>query len=48
MEVFTETVDYLFIGKLAEEVKIHTANMAHIFHYKIEYFKNYKPIIPFA
>jgi hemoglobin len=40
MEIFTETVDSLFIGKLAEEAKIRAANMAYMFNYKIEYFRN--------
>jgi hemoglobin len=40
MEIFTETVDSLFFGKLAEEAKIRAANMAYMFNYKIEYFRN--------
>ena len=40
MEIFTTTVDSLFIGKLAEEAKIRAANMAYMFNYKIEYFRN--------
>jgi hemoglobin len=40
MEIFTETVDSLFIGKLAEEAKVRAANMAYMFNYKIEYFRN--------
>lgn len=40
MEIFTKTVDSLFIGKLAEEAKIRAANMAYMFNYKIEYFRN--------
>ncbi|WP_269234953.1 group III truncated hemoglobin [Flavobacterium flavigenum] len=40
MEIFTETVDSLFFGKLAEEAKLRAANMAYMFNYKIEYFRN--------
>lgn len=40
MEIFTSTVDFLFIGKLAEEAKVRAANMAYMFNYKIEYFRN--------
>ena len=40
MEIFNSTVDFLFVGKLAEEAKIRAANMAYMFHYKIEYFRN--------
>nr|WP_294927965.1 group III truncated hemoglobin [uncultured Flavobacterium sp.] len=40
MEIFTKTVDSLFVGKLAEEAKIRAANMAYMFNYKIEYFRN--------
>ncbi len=40
MEIFTETVDSLFAGKLAEEAKVRAANMAYMFNYKIEYFRN--------
>lgn len=40
MEIFTQTVDSLFVGKLAEEAKIRAANMAYMFNYKIEYFRN--------
>lgn len=40
MEIFTETVDSLFVGKLAEEAKVRAANMAYMFNYKIEYFRN--------
>lgn len=42
MEMFTETVDSLFVGKLTEEAKIRAANMAYMFNYKIEYFRNSK------
>lgn len=40
MEIFTVTVDALFVGKLAEEAKLRAANMAYMFNYKIEYFRN--------
>ena len=40
MELFTATVDNLFVGKLAEEAKVRAANMAYMFNYKIEYFRN--------
>lgn len=40
MEIFTGTVDSLFVGKLAEEAKVRAANMAYMFNYKIEYFRN--------
>jgi len=40
MEIFTETIDYLFKGKLAEEAKLRAKNMAEMFFYKIDYFRN--------
>ncbi|KIC03059.1 globin [Flavobacterium sp. JRM] len=40
MEIFTKTVDGLFIGIVAEEAKVRAANMAYMFNYKIEYFRN--------
>lgn len=40
MEIFTKTVDGLFIGIVAEEAKDRAANMAYMFNYKIEYFRN--------
>jgi hemoglobin len=40
MEIFTSTIDSLFVGKLAEEAKVRAANMAYMFNYKIEYFRN--------
>ncbi|MCV9926584.1 group III truncated hemoglobin [Flavobacterium sp. LS1R49] len=40
MEIFTETVDSLFKGIVAEEAKVRAANMAYMFNYKIEYFRN--------
>ncbi|MFE3868877.1 group III truncated hemoglobin [Flavobacterium sp. LS2P90] len=40
MEIFIETTDSLFIGPLAEEAKLRAKNMAEMFNYKIEYFRN--------
>ncbi|WP_269221906.1 group III truncated hemoglobin [Flavobacterium sp. IMCC34518] len=40
MEIFTETVDSLFTGPLAEEAKLRGQNMAEMFNYKIEYFRH--------
>jgi hemoglobin len=40
MKIFTATTDSLFIGPLAEEAKLRAKNMAEMFHYKIEYFRN--------
>jgi hemoglobin len=40
MQIFIETIDSLFVGPLAEEAKIRAKNMAEMFNYKIEYFRN--------
>lgn len=40
MEIFTETTDSLFEGPLAEEAKLRARNMAEMFNYKIQYFRN--------
>jgi hemoglobin len=40
MEIFTETVDSLFTGPLAEEAKLRGQNMSEMFNYKIEYFRH--------
>jgi hemoglobin len=40
MEIFTNTVDSLFTGPLAEEAKLRGQNMAEMFNYKIEYFRH--------
>lgn len=40
MEIFTETTDSLFTGPLADEAKLRAKNMAEMFNYKIEYFRN--------
>lgn len=39
MSIFTQTVDDLFSGPLAEEAKLRGLNMAQMFNYKIEYFR---------
>ena len=40
MEIFTATTDSLYAGPLAEEAKLRAKNMAEMFHYKIDYFRN--------
>lgn len=40
MAIFMKTVDTLFVGPLAEEAKLRAKNMAEMFNYKIEYFRN--------
>ncbi|MFV8342294.1 group III truncated hemoglobin [Flavobacterium sp. XS2P39] len=40
MEIFIKTTDSLFAGPLAEEAKLRAKNMAEMFNYKIEYFRN--------
>lgn len=40
MEIFIETADGLFEGPLTEEAKLRAKNMAEMFNYKIEYFRN--------
>jgi hemoglobin len=40
MEIFTTTTDELFIGAIAEEAKLRAKNMAEMFNYKIDYFRN--------
>ena len=40
MEIFTNTVDSLFTGRLAEEAKLRGQNMAEMFNHKIEYFRH--------
>jgi hemoglobin len=39
MEIFTSTTDELFAGATAEEAKLRQ-NMAEMFNYKINYFRN--------
>ena len=40
MVIFTETINTLFEGPLADEAKLRAKNMAEMFFYKIEYFRN--------
>lgn len=40
MEIFTETVDVLFTGAIADEAKLRAKNMAEMFNYKINYFRD--------
>lgn len=40
MGIFMETTDSLFAGPVAEEAKLRAKNMAEMFNYKIEYFRN--------
>lgn len=40
MELFTQTTDSLFTGVIADEAKFRAKNMAEMFNYKIEYFRN--------
>ncbi|MCG9791285.1 group III truncated hemoglobin [Flavobacterium algicola] len=40
MEIFIATVDNLFTGAIADEAKLRAKNMADMFHYKINYFRN--------
>jgi hemoglobin len=40
MEIFTTTTDQLFTGPTAEEAKLRAKNMAEMFNYKIDYFRN--------
>ena len=40
MKLFTQTTDSLFTGALADEAKLRAKNMAEMFNYKIEYFRN--------
>ncbi len=40
MSIFSNTVDGLFYGTRAEEAKLRAANMAYMFNYKIQYFRN--------
>lgn len=40
MELFVTTVDSLYSGAIADESKIRAKNMAEMFHYKINYFRD--------
>lgn len=42
IEIFTKTVDSLFIGILAEEAKMRGVSMASMFLHKIEHFRDIK------
>ncbi|MGM0581004.1 MAG: group III truncated hemoglobin [Bacteroidota bacterium] len=46
IKLFTETVDELFSGEVADEAKWRAGKMAEMFNYKIQYFRdsNEKPI----
>jgi hemoglobin len=39
MEIFIVTVDSLFQGIIADEAKLRAKNMAEMFNYKINYFR---------
>jgi len=39
MELFTQTIDEMFIGPIAEDAKWRAGKMAELFESKIEYFK---------
>lgn len=39
IELFNQTVDSLYTGKIAEEAKWRAGKMAEMFHYKIEHYK---------
>ena len=40
MEIFTATTDSLYVGPIADEAKYRAMNMAAMFNYKIDYFRN--------
>lgn len=40
MAIFITTIDTFFAGKIADEAKIRAKNMAEMFHYKINYFRD--------
>lgn len=40
MEIFVATVDTLFEGPIADEAKMRAKNMAEMFNYKINYFRD--------
>jgi hemoglobin len=40
MEIFIQTTDSLFTGPLADEAELRAKNMAEMFNYKIDYFRN--------
>lgn len=41
MEIFTTTIYDIFSGPLAEEAILRANNMAEMFNYKIQYFRNH-------
>jgi hemoglobin len=45
LSLFTETIDEHFSGEKAEEAKWRAERMAEMFHYKIENFKNMRPLL---
>ncbi|AMA49674.1 MULTISPECIES: group III truncated hemoglobin [Flavobacterium] len=47
IKLFNTTVDNLFTGKKADEIKWRASKMAELFQYKIEYFKkaNHNPLL---
>lgn len=40
MQLFIETNDTLFQGPIADEAKLRAKNMAEMFNYKINYFRD--------
>lgn len=40
MEIFTQTVDELYTSVIADEAKLRAKNMADMFNYKINYFRD--------
>ena len=40
IEIFTATINSLFVGSLADEANLRAKNMAQMFNYKIDYFRN--------
>jgi hemoglobin len=40
MEIFTETLDQLYTGATADEANYAPKNMADMFNYKINYFRD--------
>ena len=40
MAIFSATTDSLFLGSIADEAKLRAKNMAEMFNYKIDYFRN--------
>jgi hemoglobin len=45
LSLFIETIDEHFSGEKAEEAKWRAERMAEMFHYKIENFKNMRPLL---